>query len=165
MSKLKFSAIFGLALLCSGTAHAQTETDCSGTITSGGVAQNLSVPAASTTLGFMVAHDSTTEPLCLSFTGTASCGAPATYTLDPASPTSMNSFSTPSWWTASNTGFCCCLPRRGMCFTARTSQRHLPRPPRRSIHLIWARAMHCRAAIWSQPRAIPERPHTPLRAP
>ena len=78
-----------------------TPTDCSGTITAGGTAQNIFTGGAAVH-GFMVANIDTSagsgEPLWISFTGAAVAGAVASYPL--ASPSAntfanLSSFTTP----------------------------------------------------------------------
>lgn len=78
-----------------------TPTDCSGTITTGGTAQNA-FAASSTIHGFTVANIDAAagsgEPLWISFTGTASAGAVGSYALSAPAGTSfasMTSFTSP----------------------------------------------------------------------
>lgn len=74
-----------------------TPTDCSGTITSGGTAQNAF--SAQTTLhGFTIVNIDTTEPLWISFTTTAAASGAGSYPLQAATATtfaSPGSFTTP----------------------------------------------------------------------
>jgi hypothetical protein len=68
-----------------------TATDCSGTITSGGTAQNAF--AAQTTLhGFTIANIDTTEPLWISFTTTAAASGAGSYPLPAATATTFAGF-------------------------------------------------------------------------
>lgn len=85
-----------------GSGANVTPTDCSGTITAGGTAQNA-IAASSTIHGFTIANiDSTTgsgEPLWISFTTTAAASTAGSYPL--AAPTAttfagFGSYSTPS---------------------------------------------------------------------
>lgn len=98
---------FALAImLFCGAAYAQVPTsvqgagnvrpiDCSGTIASGGVAQNL-FSATNNLRGFFVMNLDTTNPLCIAFNGTASCAAAGTYSLVPGGATTPGgSFSSP----------------------------------------------------------------------
>lgn len=95
----------GIMLFCSA-AFAQVPTsiqgagnvrpiDCSGTITSGGTAQNL-FSATNNLRGFFIMNLDTTNMLCIAFNGTAVCGNSGTYNLAPGSTTSAGgSFSSP----------------------------------------------------------------------
>jgi hypothetical protein len=60
-----------------------TATDCSGTISSGGAAQNA-FTAQSTLHGFTILNFDTTEPLWISFTGTAAANTTGSYPLQAA---------------------------------------------------------------------------------
>jgi len=78
-----------------------TPTDCSGTITTGGTAQNA-ITASTTIHGFSLANvDASTgsgEPLGISLTGTAAIGSTGTYPLSPPSATTfagLSSYTTP----------------------------------------------------------------------
>ncbi len=69
-----------------------TLTDCSGTITSGGAAQNA-FTAAATRHGFTIANIDTTEVLWISFTTTAAASGTGSYPLGPADATTFSSLS------------------------------------------------------------------------
>lgn len=74
-----------------------TLTDCSGTIASGGTAQNA-FTAAATRHGFTIANIDTTEVLWISFTTTAAASGTGSYPLGPADATvftNLNSFTSP----------------------------------------------------------------------
>jgi hypothetical protein len=74
-----------------------TATACSGTITSGGTAQNA-FTAQTTLHGFTVANIDTTEPLWISFTTTAAASGTDSYPLPAATATTFagfGSFTTP----------------------------------------------------------------------
>jgi len=84
----------GLPVL--GTVNT-TLTDCSGTITSGGTAQNA-FTAAATRHGFTIANIDTTEVMWVSFTNTAAASGTASYPLAPATATTfagLSSFTSP----------------------------------------------------------------------
>jgi len=84
----------GLPVL--GTVNT-TLTDCSGTITSGGTAQNA-FTAAATRHGFTIANIDTTEVMWVSFTTTAAASGTASYPLAPATATTfagLSSFTSP----------------------------------------------------------------------
>jgi hypothetical protein len=68
-----------------------TATDCSGTITSGGTAQNA-FTAQTTLHGFTVANIDTTEPLWISFTTTAAAAGAGSYPLPAATATTYAGF-------------------------------------------------------------------------
>jgi hypothetical protein len=68
-----------------------TATACSGTITSGGTAQNA-FTAQTTLHGFTVANIDTTEPLWISFTGTAAASGTDSYPLPAATATTFAGF-------------------------------------------------------------------------
>ena len=67
-----------------------TLADCSGTITSGGVAQNA-FTAAATRHGFTIANIDTSEVLWISFTTTAAASGTGSYPLGPADTTTFSS--------------------------------------------------------------------------
>lgn len=72
-------------------------TDCSGAITSGGVAQNAHA-AQQLLRGMTIANIDTSEVLWFSFTGVAVAGAVGSYPLAPATATtfaSLSSYTTP----------------------------------------------------------------------
>lgn len=74
-----------------------TPSDCSGTIATGGTAQNA-VSTSSTRRGVTIANIDTAEPMWISFTGTAVAGAVASYPLAPAAATTfaeLSSYTTP----------------------------------------------------------------------
>ncbi len=74
-----------------------TLTDCSGTISSGGAAQNA-FTAAATRHGFTIANIDVTEPLWISFTTTAAASGTGSYPLGPADATTFSnvvSFTSP----------------------------------------------------------------------
>jgi hypothetical protein len=74
-----------------------TPTDCSGTITSGGAAQNA-ISAGATLHGFTIANIDTSEVLWISFTTTAAASGAGSYPLAPATATTfagLSSFTTP----------------------------------------------------------------------
>jgi hypothetical protein len=66
----------------------QTLTDCSGTITTGGTAQNA-FTAQTTLHGFTIMNIDTTEPLWISFTTTAAASGSASYPLQAATATTF----------------------------------------------------------------------------
>lgn len=71
--------------------------DCSGSITTGGTAQNA-FAATANLHGFIISNIDTSEPLWISFTGTAAAGAAGSFPLSTATPTtftSAGSFSSP----------------------------------------------------------------------
>jgi hypothetical protein len=68
-----------------------TATDCSGTITSGGGAQNA-FTAQTTLHGFTIANIDTTEPLWISFTTTAAASGAGSYPLPAATATTFAGF-------------------------------------------------------------------------
>lgn len=75
-----------------------TPTDCSGSITTGGTAQNA-FTAGATKHGFTILNFDTTEPLWISFTGTATAATVASYPLQAATATTFagaGSFATPA---------------------------------------------------------------------
>lgn len=85
-----------IATTASGTANV-TPTDCSGTITTGGTAQNAHT-AQSTLRGMTIANLDTTEVMWISFTTTAAPSTVASYPLAPASATTfagLSSYTTP----------------------------------------------------------------------
>lgn len=63
-------------------------TDCSGSITTGGTAQNA-FTASATRHGFTIVNFDTTEPLWISFTGTATASTPGSYPLAAATATTF----------------------------------------------------------------------------
>jgi hypothetical protein len=65
-----------------------TITNCSGTITTGGTAQNA-FAAATNRHGFMIANIDTAEVLWISFTGVAAAAASGSYPLAPATATTF----------------------------------------------------------------------------
>ncbi len=67
-----------------------TLTDCSGTIATGGVAQNT-FTASATRHGFTIANIDTNEVLWISFTGTAAASGTGSYPLGPADTTTFSS--------------------------------------------------------------------------
>lgn len=69
-----------------------TPTDCSGTIASGGAAQNA-FTAASTRRGFVIANIDTSEVLWFSLTTTAAASGTGSYPLAPATATTFASLS------------------------------------------------------------------------
>jgi hypothetical protein len=74
-----------------------TPTDCSGTIATGGTAQNA-FTAGATKHGFTIANLSTSEPIWISFTTTAAANTVASYPLAAATATTfagLSSYSTP----------------------------------------------------------------------
>ncbi len=74
-----------------------TLTDCSGTIATGGAAQNA-FTAAATRHGFTIANIDTSEVLWMSFTTTAAASGTGSYPLAPATATtfaSLTSFTSP----------------------------------------------------------------------
>lgn len=74
-----------------------TPTDCSGTITTGGTAQNA-FTAGSTKHGFTILNFDTTEPLWISFTTTAAANTVASYPIPAATASTFagaGSFTTP----------------------------------------------------------------------
>lgn len=74
-----------------------TLTDCSGTIATGGTAQNA-FTANSGRHGFTIANIDTTEVLWISFTGTAAASGTGSYPLGPADATvftNLSSFTSP----------------------------------------------------------------------
>ena len=68
-----------------------TATDCSGTIASGGAAQNA-FTAQTTLHGFAIANIDTTEPLWISFTTTAAASGAGSYPLPAATATTFAGF-------------------------------------------------------------------------
>lgn len=74
-----------------GTSNV-TPTDCSGTITSGGTAQNAHT-AQSTLRGMTIGNLDATEVMWISFTGTATASAVGSYPLAPATATTFAGFS------------------------------------------------------------------------
>src|SRR6185436_890666 len=79
-----------------GTSNV-TPTDCSGTITAGGTAQNAHA-ASSTLRGAILKNIDTSEVLWFSITGTAAAGALGSYPLAPGAATTFagaESFATP----------------------------------------------------------------------
>jgi len=68
-----------------------TATDCSGTVTSGGTAQNA-FTAQTTLHGFTIANIDTTEPLWISFTTTAAVSGSSSYPLPAATATTFAGF-------------------------------------------------------------------------
>jgi hypothetical protein len=68
-----------------------TATDCSGTVTSGGTAQNA-FTAQTTLHGFTIANIDTTEPLWISFTTTAAAAGSGSYPLPAATATTYAGF-------------------------------------------------------------------------
>lgn len=73
-----------------------TPTDCSGTITAGGTAQNA-ITASATLHGFQIMNLSTTDFLWINFNGTATASTAGSYSLQPGtSTTSGGSYSTPT---------------------------------------------------------------------
>ncbi len=79
-----------------------TPTNCSGTIANGNSPQTVIAPSA-TIRGFSIGNiDPTTgggEPLCISFSGPATCGSPGSWPLGAPAPTSlagMGSYTTPA---------------------------------------------------------------------
>jgi hypothetical protein len=68
-----------------------TATDCSGTITSGGGAQNA-FTAQTTLHGFTIANIDATEPLWISFTTTAAASGAGSYPLPAATATTFAGF-------------------------------------------------------------------------
>ena len=79
-----------------GFAANVTPTDCSGTITSGGTAQNA-FTAQTTLHGFTIVNIDTTEPMWISFTTTAAASAAGSYPLQAATATT---FASPGSFTA-----------------------------------------------------------------
>lgn len=74
-----------------------TVTNCSGTVTTGGTAQNA-FTAATTRHGFVIANIDTAEVLWFSFVGTAAAAASGSFPLAPATATTfagLSSFSAP----------------------------------------------------------------------
>jgi hypothetical protein len=74
-----------------------TLTDCSGTIASGGAAQNAFTANAGRH-GFIIANIDTDEVMWINFTGTAAASGTASYPLAPAAATTfsgLNSFASP----------------------------------------------------------------------
>lgn len=74
-----------------------TPTDCSGTVTAGGTAQNA-FAASATRHGFTIVNIDTTEPLWISFTGTAAASTSGSYPIAAATATtfaSAGSFTSP----------------------------------------------------------------------
>ena len=65
-----------------------TPVDCSGTITTGGTAQNA-FGTATGRAAFQIANLDTTEVMWISFTGTAVAGAVGSYPLAPATATTF----------------------------------------------------------------------------
>ena len=77
-------------------------TDCSGSITTGGVSQSV-ITVSQFTKGFILEvgqGDSNTDSICFSFTSTnATCGNAGVYSLNPSTATAAGgSFSTPNWF-------------------------------------------------------------------
>jgi hypothetical protein len=75
-----------------------TATDCSGTISSGGAAQNA-FTAQTTLHGFTIMNIDTTEPLWISFTTTAAASGSGSYALQAATATTFagpGTFTTPA---------------------------------------------------------------------
>jgi hypothetical protein len=68
-----------------------TATDCSGTVTSGGTAQNA-FTAQTALHGFTIANIDTTEPLWISFTTTAAASGAGSYPLPAATVTTFAGF-------------------------------------------------------------------------
>jgi hypothetical protein len=68
-----------------------TATDCSGTVASGGTAQNA-FTAQTTLHGFTIANIDTTEPLWISFTTTAAASGAGSYPLPAATATTFAGF-------------------------------------------------------------------------
>ncbi len=81
----------GGATVVSGATNV-TLTDCSGTITLGGTAQNA-FAAATTRHGFTIANIDATEVLWISFTTTAAASGTGSYPLGPADATTFSSLS------------------------------------------------------------------------
>jgi hypothetical protein len=74
-----------------------TPTDCSGTIATGGTAQNA-FTANAARKGFIIANIDTAEVMWINFTGTAAASGTASYPLAPATATTfvgLNSFASP----------------------------------------------------------------------
>jgi hypothetical protein len=74
-----------------------TPTDCSGSISSGGVAQNA-FTASATRHGFIIANIDTSEVMWISWTGTASASGAGSFPLAPAMATTfagLSSFASP----------------------------------------------------------------------
>lgn len=65
-----------------------TPTDCSGTVTTGGTAQNA-FAASSTRHGFTIVNLDTTEPMWISFTGTATANTVGSYPIQAATATTF----------------------------------------------------------------------------
>lgn len=68
-----------------------TPTNCGGTITSGGTAQNA-ITAQSTLSGLMIANIDTTEPMWISFTSTAAASDTQSYPLPAGAATTFAGF-------------------------------------------------------------------------
>lgn len=65
-----------------------TPRDCSGTVTSGGTAQNA-FAAQGTLRGFIITNIDTSEVMWISFTGTAAAGTVGSFPLPPATATTF----------------------------------------------------------------------------
>lgn len=98
MKKILFIALFilnfaGFAEAQNNKFQPQSNTnvgpgDCSGTITTGGTAQNM-LAAATNRSGFQVFNLDTTEVMWISFTGTATPNTQGSFPLPPASATTF----------------------------------------------------------------------------
>jgi hypothetical protein len=98
MKRMLIAAL--LVLTACLPAHAQTKPvsnvppgDCSGTITTGGTAQNAIAASNSGRNGFVIANIDTTEVMWISFTGTAAAAALGSYPLAPATATTFATLS------------------------------------------------------------------------
>lgn len=86
---LLFLLVSNLAGETAGTQYSNTAPkDCSGTIATGGTAQNA-FAANPYINGFQILNLDSTEPLWISFTGTASAGATGSYPLPAATATTF----------------------------------------------------------------------------
>jgi hypothetical protein len=106
MKKLLLAAAAALALgVCTAqadftqapTADNITPTSCSGTITTGGTAQNV-LSASSVIHGFIIANLDTTEMMWINFVGTAAASTTDSFPLGPATATTfanLASFTSP----------------------------------------------------------------------
>jgi len=81
-------AAFLLVLAAPAFAINLTPVDCSGTITSGGTAQNAFV-AGTGRAGFQIANLDTTEVMWINFTGTAAASGLGSFPLAPATVTTF----------------------------------------------------------------------------
>lgn len=90
----------GALRISTGVSGGTTPVSCSGTITTGGTAQNA-VTASATRRGLQIMNIDTTEGMWIRFNGTATAGTEDSYFLAPATSTTAGG----SYVTPSNFGF------------------------------------------------------------